>query len=314
MNRKYIILLAAVLLSASAYKVSAQSRALPILEVSPDARNAAMGGNQYGNSESLLTYSNPTAILYNEEKWNYSTAFHFYPKDDEVGRLKYIGASLSSRFGIHGLNIGYRSLGGYKIPIDDDKTVKPVDYTIDLAYSIRLFDHFSASVGASFISSKVFKTANTVAFNASAYYRNNVNLLAGADYVVGVNVANLGPNLKYGHGYKATQLPAMFGGGGEFGVNVNESNRVSMSLAAQYYCYPEDSKLFTGNVGAEYAFKQTVFLRAGYNYAEHDYSRATFGIGGKYRGARIDLAYLKGLGGNDVNVLATTISVALWKK
>lgn len=309
MNRKHMIMLVAALLSASAYKASAQSRALPVLEINPDARNAAMGGNQYGNSETMLTYSNPTSILYSEKKWNASLGGQLFPKQDEVGRLKYVGASVSTRFGIHGLNVGYRRLGGYEVPIDDDKTVKPADYTIDLAYSIRLFDHFSASVGASFISSKVFKTANTMAFNASAYYRNKVDLLEGAGFVVGVNVANLGPNLKYGSGYKATQLPSVFGGGGEFDLNVSQSSSLGLSLAAQYYCYPEESKLFTGNVGAEYGFKQTLFVRAGYNYAQHDYSRATFGIGGKFKDCSLDLAYLKGIGGNDVDVWAVSLGV-----
>lgn len=310
MNYKQIILSTA-LLAAPALMVCGQSRALPVLEISTDARNAGMGGNQYGYSESMLTYSNLTAILYGEETWNASAASQIFPKEDEVGRLKFYGASVSHRFSMHGLNVGYRYLGGYTVPLDEKNTVKPADFTIDLAYSIRLSDHFSAAVGASFIHSKVYKEASTVAFNAAAYYRNAINSLAGgADYVVGVNVANLGPSLDYGANYQKAKLPLSFGGGGEFGVNVSDFSRVSLALAAQYYCYPQKSKLFTGNVGAECAFGNTLFLRAGYNYAQHDLSRATVGIGAKYSILRVDFAYLKGMGDNEVDITAFTVGVS----
>lgn len=180
---------------------------------------------------------------------------------------------------------------------------------MDLAYAIRLTDHFSASAGASFIRSKVFEDATTMAFNVAAYYRNHFNMGIDADYVVGVNAANMGPKLDYGKGYKKTFLPACFGGGGELGLNFDEDNRLNVSLAGQYYYLPQKAKLFTGNVGAEYTFAQVFSLRAGYNYGQHDYSQVAFGAGFRYRIIRLDIAHQRGLGGNDVNRTLITLGV-----
>ena len=296
-------------LSAAPVLAYGQSRAVPMLEVNPDARTAGMGGNQYGETGSMLIYSNPTSLLYGEEVWNASAATQIYPSDDETGRLMYYGASLSRRFGKHAVHAGFRYLGGYTIPLDKGKNLKPADWSIDVAYSIRLFNHFSASVGASFLRSKVVKEASTVAFNVAAYYRNTFRMGINADYLIGINASNLGPQLNYGSKYKKTDLPACFGGGGELGLNFSPKNRLNISLAAQYYCLPQKARLFTGNIGMEYTFAKFISLRAGYNYAEHDYSHLAFGAGLHYKIFRLDVAHLHGTGENEVNQTIVSLGV-----
>lgn len=304
------IILSTAFLAAST-TVFAQSRAVPMLEVNPDARAAAMGGNQYGEAQTMLTYANPTSILYDEKEWNVSAATQIYPSaDDDVGRLMYYGASASRRFGIHGINVGFRYLGGYSVPMDNGKDLKPADWSVDLTYGIRLFDHFSVSVGASFIRSKILNEASTVAFNAAVFYRNSFKMGIDADYVVGVSAANMGPDLDYGKKYQKTKLPANFGGGGELGLNLNEKNRLNISLAGQYYYLPENAKLFTGNIGAEYTFAKIVSLRAGYKYAQHDYSHLAFGAGVNYNIFRLSVTHQRGMGENDVNVTLISLGAS----
>lgn len=307
MKLKNIVLWAA--LSAVPALTYGQSRAVPMLEVNPDARTAGMGGNQYGEAGSMLIYSNPTTLLYGEEVWNVSAATQIYPSEDEIGRLMYYGASLSRRFGRHGVHAGFRYLGGYSIPLDKGQDLKPADWAVDVAYTLRLLDHFSVAVGASFLRSKVVKEASAVAFNVGAYYRNTFHMGIDADYLVGINAANLGSQLDYGSKYKKNDLPAYFGGGGELGLNFNPKNRLAISLAAQYYCLPADAELFTANIGAEYTFARFVSLRAGYNYAEHDYCHLAVGAGLHYKIFRLDLAHLHGLGENEVNRTVVTVGV-----
>lgn len=306
--RNIIILMA--LLTTTTF-VFGQSRSLPILEVNPDARATAMGGNQYGEAQSMLIYSNPTSILYSEKAFNASVATQIYPDTEDAGRLMYYGAAAAYRFGIHGVQAGFRYQGGYSIPMDNGKELKPADWSIDVAYSIRLFDHFSAAVGASFLRSKVFKEASTVAFNVAAYYRNKFKMDIDADYVIGVNAANMGPDLDYGNKYQKTKLPASFGGGGELGMNLTPKNRLSISLAGQYYYLPQDAKLFTGNVGAEYSFAKIVSVRAGYKYAEHDYSSFAFGAGFAFNKFHLDISHQRGMGENDVNLTLISLGITL---
>lgn len=307
MKLKHIFIAA---LLAAPLIANGQSRSLPILEIYPDARAAGMGGNQYGESATLLTYTNPTSLHYGEDAWNVSATTQVNPKaEGDIGRLMFYGASVSRRLGMHGIHAGFRYLGGYDIPVDEGKNLKPADWTVDLAYSIRLFDHFSASVGASFIHSKVVEEANTVAFNVAAYYRNKFNMGVDADYVVGINAANMGPNLDYGKGSKQSKLPTSFGAGGEVGLNFSELHRLNVSLAAQYYCLPTNADLFMGNVGAEYTFLDMISIRGGYSYAQHDYCHASMGAGIALGNIHVDAAYLLGLGGNDVN--QTMISLGI---
>ena len=55
------IIISMILLTAP-ISVFGQSRAVPMLEINPDARATAMGGNQYGEAQTMMIYSNPTAI------------------------------------------------------------------------------------------------------------------------------------------------------------------------------------------------------------------------------------------------------------
>ena len=99
-----------------------QSRSLPILEINPDARATAMGGNQYGEASTMLIYANPTTLLYENMNWEVSAATQIYPKaDEDIGRLMFYGVSAGKRFGNHGVHVGFRYLGGYDIPADEGK-------------------------------------------------------------------------------------------------------------------------------------------------------------------------------------------------
>ena len=287
-----------------------QSRSLPILEINPDARATAMGGNQYGEASTMSIYANPTTLLYGEMNWEVSAATQIYPEaEDNVGRLMFYGVSAGKRFGNHGVLVGFRYLGGYDIPVEGGKNLKPADWTVDANYAIRFLDHFSATAGVSFIHSEVVEEATSVAFNAAAYYRNGFGSGISGDYVVGINVGGLGPKLDYGARYRKAKLPAHYGGGGEVGLDFNEQHRLSVSLAAQHYCYPKNAEMFTGNVGAEYTFLGLVSVRGGYTYAQHDYSRYSFGAGISFGNIRLNVAHQRGLGDNNVN--QTMISLGL---
>ena len=62
--------MALLVLGASlAMNATAQSRILPVLEATPDARSAAMGGALLGNANQMHIYSNPAFLLAKSVLW-----------------------------------------------------------------------------------------------------------------------------------------------------------------------------------------------------------------------------------------------------
>ena len=107
-------ILVGILLAVPLLANGQSSRSLPILEINPDARTAAMGGNQYGEAATMGLYANPTTLLYKDKKWAVSAATQIFPSaDDDIGRLMFYGVSAGRRFGNHGVQVGFRYLGGY---------------------------------------------------------------------------------------------------------------------------------------------------------------------------------------------------------
>ena len=51
-----------------AMEVTAQSRILPVLEATPDARSAAMGGTLLGHSNQMHIYANPAALAFSDQR------------------------------------------------------------------------------------------------------------------------------------------------------------------------------------------------------------------------------------------------------
>lgn len=321
MKAKNIAILMALLATPVVAFGQKVSRSFPFLETNTSARATAMGGNQFGEAKTMMIYSNPTSILYTDSKFHISAGSRIYPKEEGYIKRNYMHtAAAAYRLGKHAFHAGYRFFGGKSIEGFNEsgnptKPIKPMDMSFDIAYSYRLTDHFSATVGASLLYSKLAKgvTGNGVAFNVAAYYRNTLNLAEGADYVIGINAVNMGPQFKYDKKKNEKQvtayLPVCVGAGGELGVNLDDVNRVSMSLAAQYYTFPEKARCFMGNVGMEYTYNKLISVRAGYNYGENEFSHFAVGAGVQWKMLNLDVAYQKSIGSNAVHTAMATIGV-----
>ena len=74
---------------------------------------------------------------------------------------------------------------------------------------------------------------------------------------------------------------------------------------------PNEAKLFTENIGVEYGFNRMFFVRGGYKYAEHDYSRYSFGAGISFGNIRFNVAHQRGLGDNEVTQTMLSLGLLL---
>ena len=312
----------------------------PFLRISPDARAGGMGDqgvvtstdvfSQFWNAAKYpfakvssgvgVNYTPYMSKLTNDVFLLYGS-FYTFLGDDERSTLS---ASL------YYFNMGEVSLTDIKAgTIIDNGTVKPNEFSIDLAYGLKLSDTYSMAVTGRFIRSDFgsfnsdsnFKAANTFAVDVSGYFMSPKHeSISGYEGRVkaGWAVQNIGPKLDYtGDENSRSYLPTMARLGIGYDLLIDDMNRFSLSGEASKILVPEpdsDTQLIP-NVGpiegigksfsnkksimfsgaAEYSYDDTFAIRTGY-FAESPEQGArqyaTVGVGFKYASFGLDLSYL----------------------
>ena len=312
----------------------------PFLRISPDARAGGMGDqgvvtstdvfSQFWNAAKYpfakvssgvgVNYTPYMSKLTNDVFLLYGS-FYTFLGDDERSTLS---ASL------YYFNMGEVSLTDIKAgTIIDNGTVKPNEFSIDLAYGLKLSDTYSMAVTGRFIRSDFgsfnsdsnFKAANTFAVDVSGYFVSPKHeSISGYEGRVkaGWAVQNIGPKLDYtGDENSRSYLPTMARLGIGYDLLIDDMNRFSLSGEASKILVPapdSDTQLIP-NVGpiegigksfsnkksimfsgaAEYSYDDTFAIRTGY-FAESPEQGArqyaTVGVGFKYASFGLDLSYL----------------------
>ena len=313
----------------------------PFLRISPDARAGGMG------DQGVVTSTDVFSQFWNAAKYPFAKtssgvgvsytpymskltsdvfllygSFYTFLGDDERSTLS---ASLYY-FNMGEVNLTELNADG---GIVDNGTVKPNEFSIDIAYGLKLTDNYSMAVTGKFIrsdfgsfnSDSSFKPANTFAVDVSGYYMSPKHeSISGYEGRVkgGWAIQNLGPKLDYtGDEESRSYLPTMARLGVGYDLLIDDMNRFSLSGEASKILVPGPDEV-TGevpNVGpidgigksfknkksimfsgaAEYSYDETFALRAGY-FAEAPEQGArqyaTVGVGFKYASFGLDLSYL----------------------
>ncbi len=312
----------------------------PFLRISPDARAGGMGDqgvvtstdvfSQFWNAAKYpfakvssgvgVNYTPYMSKLTNDVFLLYGS-FYTFLGDDERSTLS---ASL------YYFNMGEVSLTDIKAgTIIDNGTVKPNEFSIDLAYGLKLSDTYSMAVTGRFIRSDFgsfnsdsnFKAANTFAVDVSGYFMSPKHeSISGYEGRVkaGWAVQNIGPKLDYtGDENSRSYLPTMARLGIGYDLLIDDMNRFSLSGEASKILVPapdSDTQLIP-NVGpiegigksfsnkksimfsgaAEYSYDDTFAIRTGYFTESPEQGArqyATVGVGFKYASFGLDLSYL----------------------
>ena len=312
----------------------------PFLRISPDARAGGMGDqgvvtstdvfSQFWNAAKYpfakvssgvgVNYTPYMSKLTNDVFLLYGS-FYIFLGDD-------VRSTLSAS--LYYFNMGEVSLTDIKAgTIIDNGTVKPNEFSIDLAYGLKLSDTYSMAVTGRFIRSDFgsfnsdsnFKAANTFAVDVSGYFMSPKHeSISGYEGRVkaGWAVQNIGPKLDYtGDENSRSYLPTMARLGIGYDLLIDDMNRFSLSGEASKILVPapdSDTQLIP-NVGpiegigksfsnkksimfsgaAEYSHDDTFAIRTGY-FAESPEQGArqyaTVGVGFKYASFGLDLSYL----------------------
>ncbi len=210
---------------------------------------------------------------------------------------------------------------------------KPLEMAIDVAYSQMLSERFSASVALRLIYSDLtngmsvegMNPAASVAADVSAYYRLPISMSTGdATLAFGTNISNLGSKISYDDNSTNNFIPTNFRLGTSFDYPIDQFQRFSVSADMNKLLVPtpldgvdynevsmlagvfssfndapggfkEEMQEVFWSVGAEYAYNNQFFARAGY-YHEHENKGNrkyfTAGAGFKLNVFQLDAGYV----------------------
>lgn len=154
--------------------------------------------------------------------------------------------------------VGYLRLGDYQALsgsvryftlgeaiTEDDLTVKPYEFSVDVAYSRMLSENFSAAVGLRYIYSDIMghSSDNTTAGSAFAadvaMYHTGYLMMGQRECQLswGVNINNIGSKINYGDD-RSFFIPTNLRLGFSYLVPLNEYNRISFSADASKLLVP----------------------------------------------------------------------------
>jgi len=239
----------------------------PFLRIAPDARAGGMGDQGVATSpDAFSQFWN--AAKYPFSRTSSSIGLNYTPY---MGKLtndvfllyasfhKFLGQEERSTISasIYYFNMGQVDLTQLVgTEIASMGTSKPNEFSIDVAYALKLSDSFSGAVTGRFIRSDLaggfntdttLKAANSFAVDVSAYYTSpRFSSIGGYDGKVnaGLAIQNVGPKLDYtGNEESRSYLPTMARLGVGYDMYLDDMNRVGISV--------EGSKLLVP--GSEYA-------------------------------------------------------------
>ena len=246
-------------------KYNVVTTAVPILLVSPDSRAGAMGdvgvaSTPDGNSSAW----NPAKLAFLEDK-EANMALSYTPwmsrlvPDIDLAYVNYSKA-LSDRQGI-AASLRYFSLG--EINFTDDRgnslgTFNPYEFYFDVAYGLKLSDHWSAGTALRWIYSDIAqgqvvqglqtKPGQSGAADLGFYYQGDFNNISGGRrqaFSAGLAISNLGAKIAYSESGNSDFLPTNFKIGGGYHLEIDDYNMLSVYLDINRLLVPTPPQLGT---------------------------------------------------------------------
>lgn len=234
----------------------------PFLRIAPDARAGGMG------DQGVVTSPDAFSQFWNAAKYPFSRT------SSSVGLsyTPYMGKLTNDVFLLYGsfhkflgqderstisASIYYFNMGEVDLTqlvgneVTSNGVSKPNEFSIDVAYGLKLSDSYSMAVTGRFIRSDLaggfntdntLKAANSFAVDISAYYTSErFSSIGGYDgkFNAGLAVQNLGPKLDYtGNEESRSYLPTMARLGVGYDMYLDDLNRVGLSLEGSKLLVP----------------------------------------------------------------------------
>ena len=205
------------------------------------------------------------------------------PSSDE-GMTSHINAAAAYRFGKMGVAIGASYMPGKRV---EDLDFSPSDLQLNAGFGMELMEDLSLGANVRFLRQSLTKDHSYTAFagDLAAIYRIGPVTTA-------LGISNLGTPVEAANGTKF-DLPSSLTIGSTWDAELAPDHGLKASIDADYY-FSGDC---TAALGAQYAFRNLLFVRAGYHLATDNAvlpSFLTLGLGASYAGVSLDAAYITG--------------------
>ncbi|WP_417429648.1 type IX secretion system outer membrane channel protein PorV [Halpernia sp.] len=233
----------------------------PFLRISPDARAGGMG------DQGVATSSDAFSEFWNAAKYPFSRSTssvgvnytHMSKLTNDVFLLygayhQFLGDEERSTISA---SIYYFNMGSVDLTklvgteVVSEGTAKPNEFSIDVAYGLKLTDNYSMAVTGRYIrsdlsggfnSDNTLKPANSFAVDVSGYFLSPKHQSFG-DYEgqarAGFAIQNLGPRLDYtGNDDSKSYLPTTARIGAGYDLYIDDLNKVGVSLEASKLLVP----------------------------------------------------------------------------
>ncbi|MGN0191315.1 MAG: PorV/PorQ family protein [Candidatus Cryptobacteroides sp.] len=285
-----------LLLAALCAGSLAGAQTFPSLLIGGDAFGVANGSAAVAKAEGAFAIDgNVAAMSLSDNLLDASVAFGLWQPSFSGDKLVSAGVRCKVYKGFSlGISFRDRIQNPYDITTSTgsaskDGSFTPKEYNLALGASYAFLHGLSAGVSLRFLRSALAPEASAMSFGADlAFAFSRTFGRHGAS--AGLSVNNLGTKLKYGE--NSYSLPALVKIGAAYDYILDEkSSRVGVSA--------EFDALFKGGmmagIGAEYTFREMLFVRAGYHYGDRAKavpSYASAGIGVKFYGVSLDASYI----------------------
>jgi hypothetical protein len=333
--------------------INITTTAVPFLRISPDARSGGIGdagialspdaNSVFYNQAKIPFAKNKTGISATYTPWLKEVADNMYLATlagfHQLDDLQAVSASI--RYFNAG-DIAMIDYGGNKL-----QTVQPREFAFDLGYSRKLSDKFALGAALRYVSSKLvsgsvngtnYKAGNAFAGDLSVFY-NGVNE-NDRGWRAGLSLSNLGSRIGYTDDDNNKDfLPASLGIGASYTEVWDGDNKMTFALQGDKLLVPKTpenaeamaayrDKSVVGSwfdsfdngalqlaFGAEYGYKDQLFLRIGYNSKSYSYGNwqyVTAGAGVRFSMATVNFSYLVPAGDKvNRNPLSNTVRLGL---
>ena len=283
------------------------AQSLSYVAADSDAASLGMAGANLTQTGSVANASfyNAAVIPFSESKMDYAAGYTMWqPSAASSNIINAAGAiNIKQKFGIavglqYGMNQAYDitdASGSVKVQF------KQSDMHINAGFAYRFLPFLSLGANVGYATSKLAEGYSYGALAADVFA---MAKFGGVKVTAGV--ANIGTSVTSKSGAKFC-LPGSVALGAGYEASFADVHSVDVELDADYYF----SGGFAAALGAAYTFDDLVSVRAGYRYGGKSPvgSFASVGVGGKFMGIKLDVAYLIG---SDAfkNTLALTLGYA----
>lgn len=247
----------------------------------------------------FASYGNVAAVPFADKKADVAASFTLWSPSDPLAKMNCIGVGGAFKAGERiGIAVGGNYDMGSAYDVFDEFGIRQGSFkTSFMSFSagVGVKVHEMLSVGANlrYASRALASGYKPQAFAADAYLMfkwKGLGVTAGVSSVGAVIGSDADQN-KYADSFN---MPSSATLGVGYTHCFAEKHKLQGDIDFDYYF----TKALNLRTGVEYAFKDMLFVRAGYNFSNGGFipSHASIGLGVKFYGVHLDAAYLTGNG------------------